>query len=271
MLKKFFWIIIIIIEAAITIFAITKIYKEYKLSKTIDEKILFFLILFIFLVPLLIYYIDIYDIPSKFNWLKNSFSERWFNFITTYISSIFGAVIGAVVLILMTIHQMDRQDEKDKETLRINNMPLLSYEISRNAGEINLENLFITNCEKGNSVDFELKIKNLGMNAIKKAFIEFSSIDFSSSYYNWLASGGCIDKGDSIKIYRYLEIPEGKHLINATIYYCDLINNWYSQTVIIELESTNQFDKTGCIFNFGIVIEDEKFIKGAPKDLMKLL
>lgn len=271
MFKNVIWTIGIIIEIVIIIFASLKLYKEYRLSKTIDEKVLFFLIACIFLVPLLIYYIDIYDIPSKLNWNKNSDTERWFNFLATYISSIFGAVIGAVALILMTIHQMDRQDEKDKETLRINNMPLLSYEISKNDGETNLENLFITNCEKGNSVDFELKIKNLGMNAIKKAFIEFSSIDFSSSYYNWLASGGCIDKGDSIKIYRYLEISEGKHLINATIYYCDLINNWYSQTVIINLESTNQFDKNGCIFNFGIVIEDEKFIKEAPRDLMKLL
>lgn len=271
MLKSISWIIIIIIEVAITIFAITKIYKEYKLSKTIDEKILFFLILFIFLVPLLIYYIDIFDIPSKINWFKNSASERWFNFLVTYISSIFGAIIGAVALILMTIHQMDRQDEKDKEALRINNMPLLSYEISRNKGEVNLENLFITNCGKGNIVDFELKIKNLGMNAIKKAFIEFSSTDFSSSYYNWLASGGCIDKDDCVKIYRYLKISEGKHIIRAVIYYCDLINNWYSQTVIINLESTNQFDKNGRFFNIGIVIEDEKFINKYPKELMQLL
>lgn len=271
MIKNFFWIIAIIIEAVITICAITKIYKEYKLSKTIDEKVLFFLILFIFLVPLVIYYIDIYDIPSKFNWLKNSFSERWFNFITTYLSTIFGAIIGAVVLIIMTKHQMDRQDEKDEEILRINNMPLLSYEISRNDGEVNLENLFITNCEKGNSVNFELKIKNLGMNAIKKAFIEFSSNDFNSPYYHWISDGGCIDKGDFVKIYKYLDISEGKHIINATIYYCDLINNWYSQNVIINLEPTNQFDKNGCIFNYSIVIEDEKFINKAPKDLMKLL
>lgn len=271
MFQNVVWIIVIIIEIVITVLASLKLYKEYKLSKTIDEKVLFFLILFIFLIPLLIYYIDIYDIPSKFNWLKNSDSERWFNFLATYISSMFGAIIGVVVLIFMTKHQMDRQDEKDKEILRINNMPLLSYEISRKDGEVNLENLFITNCEKGNCVDFELKIVNLGMNAIKKAFIEFSSIDFYNSYYSWLAGGGCIDKGDSVKVYRYLKIPEGKHIINATIYYCDLINNWYSQNVIINLDYTNYFDKNGCIFDFSIIIEDEKFINEVPKELMNYL
>lgn len=271
MFRNIVSIIGIIIEMVIIIFMILKLCKEYRLSQTIDEKILFFLILFIFLVPLLIYYIDIYDLPSKFSWFKNGSSEKWFNFLTTYVSSIFGALIGAVALVLMTMHQMIRQDKKDKENLRINNMPLLSYEISRNTGEVALENLFITNCKDGNIVGFELKIKNLGMNAIKKAFIIFSSKDFNNSYYTWIADRGCIDKNETVTIYRHLGVFEGKHVINATIYYCDLINNWYSQNIIISLEATNIFDKNGCIYNPTILIEGEKFINDEPKELIKLL
>ena len=261
------WIIIILI----TIILSLKIYKEYKLSKTIDEKIVFSLSLCIFLVPLLIYYMDIYDIPSKLKWLKENYSERWFDFLVTYISSIFGAIIGAVALVLMTRHQMDRQDEKDKETMRINNMPLLSYEINQNNGESNIENLFITNCKTGNIIDFELDIKNLGMNSIKKAFIEFSSAVFNSPYYICLADGGCIEKGKNVKIYRYLELPVGKYIINATVYYCDLINNWYSQKIAINLEPTNVYDSTKHYSNCYLVIEEEKFIKDVPKKLIDYL
>lgn len=271
MLKIVLYIIGIVIEIAIVVFSISKLYKQYKDSKTIDENAVFVLFLSIFAFPLIIYYLDRYDIFSKLKWIKNTDSDRWFNFLSTYISSIFGALIGAVALILMTKHQMDRQDDKDKEIVRINNMPLLTYKLSRNTGEINLENLLVTNCKKGKNIDFELTIKNVGMNAIKKSFIVFSSEDFSNSYYNWLENNGCIDKNECITIYRYLELSNGKHTINFTIYYCDLINNWYSQNIKLNFEITNYFDKDGNIYLPNIIIEDEKLLKEEPKELIDLL
>lgn len=267
MLKIISWIIGI----AIVVFSISKLYKQYKESNTIDEKTVFFLLLLIFAVPLIIYYLDRYDVFSKLKWIENTDSDRWFNFLATYISSIFGALIGAVALILMTKHQMDGQDEKDKEIVRINNMPLLTYKLSRNTGEINLENLLVTNCKKGKSIDFELTIKNVGMNTIKKSFIVFASEDFSNPYYNWLENNGCIDKNESVTIYRYLELSNGKHTINFTIYYCDLINNWYSQNIRLKFEVTNYFDKNGNIYLPNMIIEDEKLLKEEPKELINLL
>lgn len=271
MLKIVSWIIGIIIEISIVVFFVLKIYRQYKDSKTIDEKVIFFLVLFIFVVPLIIYYLDRYDIFSKLKWTEHTNSDRWFDFLATYISSIFGALIGAVALVLMTIHQMDRQDEKDKEIVRINNMPLLTYKLTRNTGDINLENLLVTTCKKGRSIDFELSIKNVGMNAIKKSFVVFSSADFSNSYYSWLENNGCIDKNESVTIYRYLKLSKGKHTINFTLYYCDLINNWYSQNVRLYFEITNYFDKDGNIYLPNMIIEDEKLLKEEPKELIKLL
>jgi len=271
MLKIILYIIGIIIEISIIVFFILNLYKQYKDSKTVDEKIVFFLILFVFAVPLIIYYLDRYNVFSKLEWTQNTDSDRWFNFLATYVSSMFGALIGAVALVLMTIHQMDRQDEKDKKIVRINNMPLLTYKLSRNTGEINLANLLLTNCKKGKSIDFELVIKNVGMNAIKKSFIVFSSEDFSSPHYSWLENNGCIDKNESVTIYRYLELSKGKHTINFTIYYCDLINNWYSQNVRLDFEITNYFDKNGNIYLPNMIIEDEILLNEEPKELINLL
>lgn len=271
MLKIIVWIIEIIIIIALVVLPILKLYRQYKDSKTVDEKVVFFLILLIFVVPLIIYYLDRYDVFSKLKWIENTDSDRWFNFIATYISSTFGALIGAVALILMTMHQMDRQDEKDKDIVRINNMPLLTYKLSRNTGEINLENLLETIFEKGKSIDFELTIKNVGMNTIKKSFIVFSSDDFSSPYYSWLENNGCIDKNEFVTIYRYLKLSNGKHTINFTIYYCDLINNWYSQNIRLNFEITNYFDKDGNIYLPNMIIEDEILLEEEPKELIDLL
>lgn len=271
MLKIISWIIGIIIEIAIVVFFISKLYKQYKESDTIDEKSIFFLILFIFAVPLIIYYLDRYDVFSKLKWTVNTDSDRWFNFIATYVSSIAGAFIGAWALIIMTKHQMDRQDEKDEEIARINNMPLLTYKLSRNTGEISLENLFETKCEEGISIDFELAIKNVGMNTIKKSFIVFSSDDFPSLYYARLENNGCIDKNESVLIYRYLILSNGKHTIDVIVYYCDLVNNWYSQNVKLNFEVTTMFDSEGNIYLSNMIIEDEKLLDEEPKELINLL
>ena len=197
MLKIILYIFAIIIDILIIASLILNLYKQYKNSKTIDERIVLLLILFSILLPLTIYYLDRYDIFTKLDILQNIDSDRWFNFLATYLSSIFGALIGAVTLVLMTMHQMDRQDKKENEIVRINNMPLLNYKLTKNAGEINLENLFVTNYKNGESINFELIIKNVGMNTIKKSFIVFSSSDFSNTYYSWLPNNGCIEKNES--------------------------------------------------------------------------
>lgn len=271
MLKIIFWIIGIIIEIAIVVFFISKLYKQYKESDTIFEKVSYLLILFLSLTPLIIYYLDRYDIFSKLKWLVNTDSDRWFDFIATYVSSIAGALIGAASLMLMTKLQMDRQDEKDKEIARINNMPLLTYKISRNKGEISVDNLFETKCKRGKSIDFELTIKNVGMNAIKKSFIVFSSEDFPSIYYVRLENNGCIDKNECVSIYRYLNLSKGKHTINVIVYYCDLINNWYSQNVILNFDVTTMFDSDGNIYLSNMIIEDGKLLDEEPKELINLL
>ncbi len=258
----------IILIVLLVLFFILMLYKEYRKSETIDEKGALFLLVLVFFTPIIVYYLDKYDVPSKLTWFSNIDLERWFSFFTTYISSIFSAIIGAMVLILMTIHQMDRQDKKDIEILRINNLPLLSYKISDNKGKASLENLIITDSNRKNFADFELKITNLGLSAVRKAFIIFSSKENDNLASFWLADGGCIDKNKSITIYKYLSIPD-EYVINVTLYYCDLINNWYEQKVIITLKTINRRGKKEC--NRNITINNERLIKEEPKELIKNL
>ena len=109
------------------------------------------------------------------------------------------------------------------------------------------------------------------MNTIKKSFIVFSSSDFSNTYYSWLPNNGCIEKNECVNIYRYLNLSNGKHTIFFTIYYCDLINNWYKQNGRLDFEITNYFDKNGNIYLPNIIIEKEEFIKEEPAELIDLL
>lgn len=257
----------IILEILTLIYLIWIIYKEYKISETIEEKTAFFLLAGLFLIPLSAYCLDKYDIPTKLNLVTNINIERWFNFFTTYASSIFSTIISAVALFLITKNQINKQEDKDIEILRINNLPLLSYKISDNKGKASLENLINTDSNGKNFADFELKITNLGLNTIRKAFIIFSSKENDNLATFWLAGGGCIDKNESITIYRYLSIPD-EYVMTVTLYYCDLINNWYEQKVIITLKTINRRGKKEC--NRTIRINNEKLIKEEPKKLIKI-
>jgi len=89
------------------------------------------LLFFITLVPIVIYYLDRYNVPTYMGWATDVNSQNWLAFLANYSAGIMSAVIGAIVLVLVTIWQINRnkQDsiERDKQNLRIQNMPILKY------------------------------------------------------------------------------------------------------------------------------------------------
>lgn len=270
MVKFIFSVIGILVELFFIIWGIIRIYKEYKASNTITEKTLFWMIILIFAYPFLMYTLDKTNLASKMGWVNKDDTERWFNYLVTYGSSFVSAIIGAISLVLMTIFQLKRQDEKDKETTRINNMPLLTYEVSRNLKDTNLKNILLTNCKKGQIINFNLKIRNVGMNAVKKSFIILSSSDLPGEVHKQLDNNGCINKNESVSIDSCLKLSKGDHAISLAVFYCDLINNWYSQNIRISIIVTGHLNKTEDTY-ISLKVEDEKLIKEEPKELKKLL
>lgn len=84
-----------------------------------------------------------------------------------------------------------------------------------------------------------IKDYNLGLSAVRKSFIIFSSKENDDLSTFWLSDVGFIDK-KSITIY-------------------DLINNGYEQKVIITLKTINRRGKKEC--NRNITINNERLIK----------
>lgn len=256
----------IIIELIILILIIIKIYKEYKSSNSFAEKTLFLLIILIFLYPIVLFTIDKTNLASYMGWVNENNSDRWFSYFATYGSSLVSAIIGAIALILMTMLQLKRQDDKDREAIRINNMPLLIYDISRKKGAFDISNLLLTNCKEGKTIDFEIKIQNIGMNTVKKSFMHISSKMLSSDIYEWLENNGCIKKDETVYIYRFLSLPKGISSLSITIFYCDLINNWYRQKVLIKFDIADYCDKNGSLYVPSIMVEDGELLDEEPKE-----
>lgn len=215
---------------------IYKIYKEYKASKTIDEKTTFWLIMAICFTPLIIFYIDRGDLPSKFGWLKNTNSDRWFNFLGTYISSILGATIGALALVLITIHEFKAIKENDNEQMRINNLPLIKYDFSifdkYNATEFidlykkSFESLFIM-----------VHLRNIGMNTIRKCYINVNSSIISSAYDYKIDDQATIEKNCEKNLVFKIPLASKNNKIKLIVKYQDILFNWYEQEVEVQLDN----------------------------------
>ena len=108
-------------------------YINYKKCKDDLEKSLYILLFFVSMVPIVIYYLDRYNIPTYLGWSVNVNSQNWLGFLANYSAGIISAVISAVVLVIVTILQIKKNNEdnieRDKENLRVQNMPILKYSI----------------------------------------------------------------------------------------------------------------------------------------------
>lgn len=238
--------IVPVVLVIFTVFMIYKLYKDYQNSKTINDKIIFWIAFFVIAIPIIIYYLDRCNIASKYGWFNESNSDRWFSFVETYLSSLVSAIIGAVALIVMTIHQLNLEREKNSEDKRIQNAPIFRYEIDNLHIPTELEYQVINNIE-GNPYSLFLNVENLGLNHAKN--INFNVYDdiikepqlFKFDTQSFL-------KKDDSKLVRFIfnykydskNQKNNKKNIKIKVIYQDLLNNNYYQEINIYVEVTNK-------------------------------
>lgn len=240
-------IIVTILMIFLTSLMIYKLYKEYQKSETIDEKVIFWLILFIVAVPTLVYYIDRYDLIFRFGWFENSNSDRWFSFFETYFSSLISAVIAAVVLIVMTIHQLNLDREKNLFDKRIQNAPIFKYEIDNLQVPTNFE-YQIFNKVDGNPYSLFLNIENLGLNHARNIEFEVNDSIIKDNQIFKFDTQSFLRKDDNkwvrfIFNYEYDNKNQKNNMkkIKIIVSYQDLLNNNYYQEINVYVEVTNRF------------------------------
>lgn len=138
----------ILIFITILLLLVLFIKFNYKKCKTNIEKVIFMLYMIICATPIIIYYLDVLNIPSQLNLTKNIDSRNWLNFLFTYISTIVSSIMGVTASIYIAVNQIKKNNEenerRDKENLRIQNMPLLKYNINTEAEDKESLGKFIT-------------------------------------------------------------------------------------------------------------------------------
>ena len=278
-----------IFSLAIVIFSITIFVKGYNDSESDLEKALYIIMSVACMFPLLIYYLDRYNIPTKLGYTENIVSRDWVNIITTYSTSIISTLLSAIFLIFITFKQL-RETSNDNirlnnETQRMQNLPYLQYDFTNEIIDKNLcsdKIKLITindNNNDNDSIDFTIKIKNIGLNTARKVIFELKSDLFEKEEYSELQNQGMLEKNETKeKEVIILNVAKGTHRIEIIVYYQDLLKNWYSQKIYLVISVTNIYDsKTGnCDHIDSFIVNDEEkminepsIIKMLNKDLIK--
>lgn len=175
-------------------------------------------------MPIVIYYLDRYNVPTYMGWATDVNSQNWLAFWANYSAGIMSAVIGAIVLVLVTIWQINRnkQDsiERDKQNLRIQNMPILKYKIdSQEQQNGKSEEFILTNIDDGINYNFNILIKNVGLNTVKSIKVDIKIDSFINIKQRILGRDTIyvLDKGEEVIINSFFNLKNSEEQYNILI------------------------------------------------------
>ena len=277
MLEKIIEIIIYIVIGCFTVKIGYKNYKMYKEAEDSIEKVIYMIATMIIGTPYIIYILDRYNIPSRFGYINNINTSDWLNFIGSYSSAIITSILSAIFLVIVTKQQIERTYKDNvtlnKESYRIQNLPYLQYEllydIENSMDFVKTKWIMIGNQEQYVPIEFSISMKNIGLNSIRKIYMKVNSEMMKSDEIVELYNQGCIEQGkNKKKDFVITGLAKGDYIFWITIYYQDLMKNWYEQKIRLDLHVTNIHDiKRKCFGN--ITVFDEKQIDKLPKIVNK--
>lgn len=261
--------IIEIILVIISLIIVNK-WMVNSIKKTTDniEKVVGIITIVIINIFLVIYYADRFNVPTTLDMDKNVDTQNWLIIVTTCISSIISATIGGLIAFGIAREEIKENNNQNSENLRIQNMPMLKYQIDTegdNKGKIDLDHLIITNCESETSKPYDLfiAIKNIGLNNVKKILIDFES-EIVDSPYRILGKDTLvqIEKSETNNIYRYFALKSGKEYeLKLKVYYEDVLQNWYCQIIDINYNATNITNSSNSLGQVKYKVNEEFLIE----------
>lgn len=262
MINAISWIVIIILSIISIIFAI----REYKKTKNVVEKVLYLLLLMIYFVPVIIYYLDRFDLPTRFGYANNINTDRWFDFFSSYITSIIATIISGIILVLITLKQISIQIENNNDDKRIQNAPIFDYILSNN---------LVVNCKCNHRIVLKengaihhvfLGLENIGLSHSRNIKFLIKVDNESDKKFSLNDYQSFIKKDEHVWIDLVFNFDENNRKprnIVIEVYYDDLIGNRYMQKIkanfIISDNAANsrKIDITDFLIEKELLLEDD--------------
>ena len=256
-------LIIVLGTVAIVYYAIKKTYKK---CDTVFERVIFIFLLISFISIMGIYFFDKLNLSRFFLIGEEVDTRTWLAIISSFMTSILAETLGGIILIFVTYLQIEanREDlnKKEKENNRINNMPLLVYSFpDGNMNAVNNIYSIETNKSFEKEINWTLSIKNIGMNAVRKCYLNIINKSIDNNITCKIDEQSSIDKDQTKDICFFQKVNYGKYDFKINIYYEDLLHNWYSQKIDVYFNIEETSDYVGYYNKVHYIVHDEKIIK----------
>lgn len=268
-------VVLIIITVLIIYLSVKMIIKNFNEAKDPFEKVMYTVMSMAILIPLILYYLDRFNIPTMLRYTKNVDSKQWLDIISSYFSSIISTIISVVFLVYVTIKQIERtyQDNErlNKENQRLQNLPLLNYTINHGIFNTNIFDDTVTILSNqtdynDKSINLLIEVKNIGVNSIRRLFFTIESDFFETEIFAVRNQGGIEKDGSTQKEIIIIGARDKDYNICFTSYYQDLLTNWYEQKINVEISVTNKYkiETKDYVSINTITVNDEKCLKEIP-------
>ncbi len=266
--------IILIILIIISVYSLYYIISSLKKSKTSVEKVLWMVLLLIYYTPLIIYYLDRYNIPTKLKYIQNIDIDRWFNFISSYVTSLVATLLSGIILIFITKKELDVQKEnnekecllnieREKERKRIDYMPIVALRAIHDE-DCAFDSVIQLNNGTNNSIIFRIDIENIGLGVLKNCYLKIKDSNSKTDIVINITEKEVIPVKSLVDKYLLLFNAKEYTELTTTIYYSDMFDNYYSQIVIINIRKTGIIDKGKEIIVIKTKTHDYKLLKNKP-------
>ena len=262
-------IISIVIQGVLLFVIIRFCIRKYKEEKENEYKFLYLVTVVSWLLLALIYNFDRYNLPSSLGWTTNINSQNWLSFLGSYLPGIISTIVGAIMLLWVTALQINtnREDnaKRDKETLRIQNLPLLKYDIKAEDLELNINESLPTKYSENNMQNLKayplnITMKNIGANIIRniKVYLEADFLIESVCLLGEKTQVP-IEKSKMENVIKWIDLPteENNYNIKLRVCYEDILTNWYEQEVIIEYNVTNWHNGDNTYIELNYEVKEE--------------
>lgn len=274
-------IIEILLYLILIVFIIVLYKKGYKDYKDEFSKLLYCLLLNSIIFLLIVYYLDRFNVPSILGYTKNINSSDWINILTNSFITIISTMLSSIILLKITFKQLEetRKDniELNNENHRIQNAPLLKYNFTLEP----LEGVFNENQklilinqdaikQHKEALEFVISIENIGLNTARNVILTMESLLFNKKEIFEMFNQSSIEKDQIIK--KEIIIPnvsEGTYKIFITVFYQDLLKNWYKQKIELTVSMTNIFDSS--VRSYTIINSFNVYEEELTKDIEEIL
>lgn len=263
-------IINIVVTLIVLIFSYYFCIKFYNKCENQFEKIFYVLFVAMETFVVVLYYLDRYNVPTLLRWNQNVDTQNWLSILSGFGISVIVEILGGVILFFITIMQINRTLEdnrkRDKEERRINNLPLLKYSFYEQLSDDTNRKVLETKVNDGVLDEIILGIKNIGMNTVRKCYIDVSSNILKKKFCFELDQQSSLEKSEEKVIKLLLYLTPNKFNFTFKIYYQDLTFNWYMQNFKLEYELLPISNGSFRYYSTKkVIIEDEIKLSAKPK------